>query len=282
MRKDAASAPIAPATTMQAERASAGAIMTDAGWFDWSRAEPYGNDELLDRMLALVRQWFFALEHPLARRLLAGDLSLDDLRFLACQEYWYYRCTIWWNAGKVLYAPSADVQRRLIGPLLEEVGADAPSHEQLYVRYLRGLGLDETDLGERLLLAATMTYVHEIYSINTSGELVANLAANNLVVETMRPVQYPRLIEALSRYPEIPGDSLEFFREHVEADVSHGALGVELLGDLMTTVTHQRVAWAALVRSLAVRWQFYDAVDAWLLRREGVLVPGWPTLPHIS
>lgn len=259
-----------------------GTVMAGAAWFDWDRTEPYDNDELCDQMLALVDEWFFATQHPLAQRLLGGKLTVDDLRFLALQEYWYFRCTIWWNAGKVLFAPSRAVQRRLIGPLLEEVGVDAESHEELYLRYLRGLGLGEEDLAPRLLLAATMSYVHEIYDINRSGDLVANLAANNLVVETMRPEQYTQLVKTLEGYPEIPADSLAFFREHIDADAGHGALGIELLKELMVTVTHQRIAFAALLRSLAVRWQFYDAVDAYLRRGEGLFVPCWPTLPHIS
>jgi pyrroloquinoline-quinone synthase len=255
--------------------------MSDAAWFDWHRTEPYDNDELCDRMLSLVESWFFATKHPLALRLLAGDLSLDEVRFLAVQEYWYFRCTVWWNAGKVLYAPTRDIQRQLIGPLLEEVGVDAPSHEELYLRFLDGLGVDRKVLDERMLLAATITYVHEIYNINSSGHLVANLAANNLVVETMRPRQYPELVNALAAY-QIPDASLAFFTEHIHADVGHGELGVALLKELMVTVTHQRMAWAALLRSLAARWNFYDGVDAWLTRGDGLLLPGWPTLPHIS
>ena len=267
---------------MMESTVSTPSVMADAAWFDWERREPYDNDELCDRMLALVRNWFFATRHPLALRLLDGGLSHDDLRFLAGQEYWYFRCTIWWNAGKVLYAPAPEIQRRLIGPLLEEVGATAESHEHLYVRYLRGLGVTADHIDERMLLAGTITYVHEIYSINIAGDLVANLAANNLVVETMRPAQYARLVEVLRKHYGLDDAALTFFTEHIDADVGHGELGVQLLKELMTSVTHQRIAFAALLRSLAARWQFYDAVDAWITRREGLLIPCWPTLPHMS
>jgi pyrroloquinoline quinone (PQQ) biosynthesis protein C len=120
--------------------------------FDWAREEPYDPQEFLEFCHEAIFAGFYGTRHPLALRWIEGELTADELRFMATQEYWYFRCTVWWNAGKVLHCPVLEDQRSLLGPLMEEAGVEEQAHEELFLRYLRGLGLSRnTVLGEGAL-----------------------------------------------------------------------------------------------------------------------------------
>jgi pyrroloquinoline quinone (PQQ) biosynthesis protein C len=254
--------------------------------FDWSRTEPYPTDGLLVMAAGAIDAGFYGTRHPLARRWLSGDLTREQLQFLALQEYWYFRCTVWWNAGKVLHAARAD-QPDLLGPLLEEAGLadDHGSHEAQFVRYMHGLGVTVDDARARGLLPTTMAAVDVFFVINSHGHLVESLAANNLVAETMRPRQYPLVLRAFkNHYRWMPPAALQFFRTHCTADVAHAELGVRLFKKYATSLTAQRRAWAALTRSLAARWAMYDGILAHLDGTgEGApLLPVWDEFPHLD
>lgn len=261
---------------------------TWASWleaFDWGRSEPYRTDDLVSMAARVIDAGFYGTRHELARRWLAGELTREGLQFLALQEYWYFRCTVWWNAGKVLHAALAD-QTELLGPLLDEAGltGEHGSHEAQFVRYMHGLGVTVDDARSCGLLPTTIAAVDVFFVINSHGHLVESLAANNLVAETMRPRQYPLVLRAFEdHYPWMPPPALQFFRTHCTADVGHAELGVRLFKKYGAALPAQRRAWAALTRSLAARWAMYDGILAHLDSdgRSAPLLPVWDEFPNL-
>jgi pyrroloquinoline quinone (PQQ) biosynthesis protein C len=251
--------------------------------FDWQRETPYPPEVFLAMCLEVVKAGFYGTRHPLALRWLEGQLSPDQLRFMAMQEYWYFRGTVWWNAGKVLHCPDLADQLLLLGPLMDEAGIDGAAHHELFVRYLGGLGIDITAVQQAGILPQTLTCVDEFYNLNAHGHLVESLAANNLVAETMRPIQYPQVLKAFKEYYTwVPEESLEFFRVHMEADVGHAELGEKLFKKYAQSISAQRLAWSALTRSLAARWCLYDGILRYLDAADPPLVPVWDAFPAVQ
>jgi pyrroloquinoline quinone (PQQ) biosynthesis protein C len=249
--------------------------------FDWAREKPYDPEELLDMFYKAIDVGFYGTNHPLALKLLAGELSKEQLQFMGIQEYWYFRCTVWWNAGKVLHCPYLEDQQELLGPLAEEAGVDGgAAHEKQFIKYLEGIGLDLETVKATGALPETISCVDEFFNINSHGRLIESLAANNLVAETMRPKQYPKLIEAFKKYyPWVPEESLEFFHTHSEADIDHAELGVKLFKKYARSIEAQRVAWTALIRSLSARWTFYDGIMKYMDDKNPPLLPIWDRFP---
>jgi pyrroloquinoline quinone (PQQ) biosynthesis protein C len=248
--------------------------------FEWNRDQAYRPEEFLDMCLQAILGGFYGTRHELAHLWIRGQLSAADLRFMAIQEYWYFRCTVWWNAAKVLHSPWLSDQRELLGPLMDEAGVFGDAHEDLFLRYLTGLEVSHETVTRTGALPQTVACVDEFFNLNTHGALVESLAANNLVAETMRPKQYPLVLKAFrEHYTWVPPEALEFFRLHAEADIEHAALGERLFKKYARTVEAQRLAWSALTRSLGARWAFYDGILQYMRDPDPPLMPVWETFP---
>lgn len=251
--------------------------------FDWNRTEPYDPKELLSMMYKVVENGFYGTNHPLAISWLAGELSKEELQFMGIQEYWYFRCTVWWNAGKVLHCPDLEDQRLLLGPLAEEAGIGDEPHEKQFIRYLQGIGVDMETVFNTGVLPQTITCVDEFYNLNSYGKLIESLAANNLVAEIMRPKQYPLVLESYQKhYTWVPDDALVFFRTHSEADIEHAEIGEKLFLKYAKSMEAQQLAWSALTRSLAARWCLYDGILQYIKKKTSPLLPLWRAFPVIG
>src|SRR5215813_2933687 len=107
--------------------------------YDWNRAEPYPLAQFIAMIDSIVERNFYGLVHPISQRMLRGELTLEELRFVAAQEYHYYSGTTWWNAFKIAHSDTLHQQRRLHGALLDELGTDllgsegVPAHAELFL-----------------------------------------------------------------------------------------------------------------------------------------------------
>ena len=102
--------------------------------FDFQRAKPYEGDQFLALLREEVWERNARLEHPFVKLLFDGQLTRQQLAGWARQDFALKRCPTWWGGGRVLNSPSLDVQRAVVGALLDELGdEDRGGHTEMYL-----------------------------------------------------------------------------------------------------------------------------------------------------
>jgi pyrroloquinoline quinone (PQQ) biosynthesis protein C len=255
--------------------------------YDWSRSAPYPVDEFFSMVGDLVERQFYGYAHPLGRRLLAGELDRDQLRFLAAQEFRYYEGTTWWNAYKVANADLLAHQRELHGPLLDELGTDlvepagVAAHSELFLRYCEGLGLSKEEVLSHPIVPGVLLAITELMRIARERPAFEFLACSNLVVERMRPRFYTDLLRTFrEHYRWVPPSSLFFYELHAEQDKGHSSLGRRIVARYVGDKRDQDQVFSVVLRSLGLRHAMYDSILLALESRSSLALDPWPNFPR--
>ena len=238
--------------------------------FELPRSEHYPTDEFLELLREEVRQRNARLEHPFVRLMFDGELTLDQLRGWAKQDFALKRCPTWWNAGRLLNAPTLAVQRQVARSLVEELGEEGGGHTDLYLRFGRALGLADEEMEGAPLLPSTVLVLDELMAINRHRPVVESLASGSVAGEAINVEFCTRFVQASDRAYHIAREGLEWFYEHIEADSGHSSLGERLVLQLATTKDVQDRVWDAVIRSKAAYWVFFEGVyQAYVLSEPG-------------
>ena len=238
--------------------------------FDFNRTEPYPAGEFLEALKAEVRDRTARLEHPFVQMLFNGELTHDQLRGWARQDFALKKCPSWWLAARMMNSPNMAVQRRVAGPLMEELGSAEDAHTDMYLRSGRALGLSDDEMENAPLLPSTVLAVDELMAINRDRSVVEGLGSGSVAGEAINVEFCTRFIKANDRVYKIPREGLEWFYEHIEADSGHSSLGEELVLEYATTKDMQNRVWDAAVRSKAVYWVLFEGLyQAYVLNKDG-------------
>lgn len=258
-----------------------------AGDYDWESEESYPVDRFFQLLDSAVEEHFYGLRHPLCLRWLDGQLSREDLQFIATQEYWYYWGTTWWNAYKLANADQLDQQRRLHNALFDELGTDLledeglPAHSEIFLEYCAGLGLAREQVLRAHVLPAVLLAVTELLRISQHRPHYEFIAASNLVAERMRPRHYAKVLAAMRRhYSWVPDEALRFYEIHATLDVAHMSTGRSIVAQYVSQKRDQDAVMSAVVRSLGLRHVMYDGIEAGLRDPSRACIAVWPNFPR--
>ena len=196
--------------------------------FDFNREAPYEPSAFLRMLQEEVRERNARLEHPFVRLLFDGELTMDQVRGWAKQDFALKRCPTWWNAGRLLNAPTLELQKMIVNTLYEELGGEGGGHTEMYLRFGQALGISEDDMYGAPLLPSTVLAVDEFMSINRDRPVVESLASGSVAGEAINVGFCTSFLAANERAYHIPPEGPEWFLEHIEADAGHSSLGERL------------------------------------------------------
>lgn len=255
--------------------------------YDWHREERYSKGEFFAIIDRVVGENFYGYSHPLGQRLLAGDMTAEQLRFLATQEYPYYASTTWWNAFKLAQSDDLQQQRLLHGPLLDELGTDLvkeaglPAHAELFLEYCEGIGLTREETHNAELVPGVVMAVTELLRIARERPQFEFIACSNLVIERMRPRFYNKLLEVFAeKYGWVPRSCLRFYEVHASGDVQHTSIGRKVVSSYISSKRDQDAIFSAVLRSLCLRQVMYDGIFAAFNEQSGIRLKLWPNFPR--
>ena len=87
-----------------------------------------------------------------------------------------------------------------------------------------------------------------------------------VALEGQVPTLYPKYVDAM-RKMGFNDDDMEFFHVHIEGDVEHAHIGLELTDRYATTPELQQLAIQCVKTSGRLRWQMLDSIyDAMKVR----------------
>lgn len=235
------------------------------GRFDFHRLEPYGVEEFLAMLRTEALYQSARLEHPYVKRLVHGDLTQEQLRDFAKQDYQLKKCPSWWVAGRILNSPSIETQKMIAGTFIEEMGGVDPrftGHQAMYLEFGKALGLTPEDLDHAELLPSTILAVAMLMHINRHRSVAEALASGSIMGETINVTVSRMLLPAFENHYKIPREGLVWFLEHVEADQEHGGLGEAVVKKYATTKDMQNKIWDCIIRTKAAWWIFFDGLHS--------------------
>jgi len=203
--------------------------------------------------------------HPFSRAWAAGELSRAQLGRWAIQHFYYIDAVPQQFAGLYARLPDLDARQHLLENLLGEEMPQAPEkrHPDLCAKFAMACGVSREELlsaeerGEILPTTRAMrSWVWELATVRTLGEACAGIM---VALEGQLPTLYPRYVEAMHKMG-FSDDDLEFFHVHIEGDVEHAHVGLELTARYATTPELQRKAIAAVHASAQVRYSMLDGI----------------------
>lgn len=205
-------------------------------------------------------------KHPFSASWADGALNRQQLGCWAVQHYYYISAIPQQFAA--LYARMPDPAGRAL--LMENlVGEEMPetpekSHPNLLLKFAEACGLsrqaviDAEANGE--VLGATRAMRAWIWELATIRPVHESCAGIMVALEGQLPTLYPGYITAMKRMG-FSDDDLEFFYVHVENDVEHARVGLQLCNQFAETEAMQKMAVEAVRGSASLRYTMLSQVQ---------------------
>jgi pyrroloquinoline quinone (PQQ) biosynthesis protein C len=199
---------------------------------------------------------------------MTGKLTAAQLRTWAMEMYHFVQPGIPALTAWLAHAPTTverDSARLIARNLAGELGfLDEPDHRDLYVQFLAGLDVSESDARAHLPLASTIGGASVLCAFCRSS-FEEGLGSFGLGMEMQvpgRPNGAAMILKALEHY-DIPEQALQFYRIHVEAEEEHGGNAEQAVAPFIQTPAQQarvRHAFRWTVVALAGMQTGFDAV----------------------
>lgn len=222
--------------------------------------------------LETARQPRGSAKHPFSAAWANGEISKEQLGQWAIQHFNYIDAVPQQFSALHSRMPDTEGRRLLMENLLGEEMVDTPekSHPNLLLDFAETCGLKREDViraeEEGLIYPSTCGMRSWIWELATRRTMAEAFAGIMVALEGQLPTLYPPYIEAM-RKMGFTDEQLEFFHVHVENDVEHARVGLELCFKYAETEQLQKLAINAVHMSASLRFRMLDDIY------EHVLVP---------
>ena len=196
------------------------------------------------------------LTHPFYRRWVAGTLPTEALREYARQYYAFESTFPRMLSNLHARTESATARQSLLDNLWDEEHGEA-NHQELWLRFAEGMGVDRDEVRGAEPNAATRALVDTYLSICREAPVAAGVAALYAYERQVPAVAEEKLRGLRERYDVRDERTLSFFETHSVLDVEHSDAERRMIEDL--ALEDEPVLQAATA-ALAAWWSFLDAV----------------------
>jgi pyrroloquinoline-quinone synthase len=211
-----------------------------------------------------------SIAHPFSRLWAEGGLSRHQLGLWAIQHYYYI--SVIPQQFAALYARMPDPLGRhlLIENLVGEEMPETPekSHPNLLLKFAKACGFEpemvEGAEARGEILPGTRSMRAWIWELATLRPIHEACAGIMVALEGQLPTLYPKYISAMEKMG-FSEDELEFFHVHVENDVEHAEVGLQLCHKYADDPVKQSMAVEAVKGSAALRYQMLSEIHDSLL-----------------
>lgn len=244
-------------------------------------------DEFVDDLAQSVRSSAAANIGPFYERLIAGDLSLEQVQEWVKQ--WYIDARTFPSVIAQIAANATyyyDARQFMGANLAEELGEFDPAREHpVTVRQLaRGLGVTDDELEFAEPYPETLLYVEYRQHLVRDYTWLEGLGSGSLAIELTIPGRFRKIAATLREQFDLDDEALEVFRIHAGderlpndygGDDKHAGEAIALVKKYAVTAEMQERVRLAVWRSIEAR-----KVYQWGLFREIVLKrdPAWQTI----
>jgi len=193
--------------------------------------------------------------HPLYQKWNAGTLSMDALKAYAQQYYQFVAAFPRFVSRVHSNTPHTDVRFHIQQNLREEEDPNE-LHEELWINFAEGLGLQRSELDCELLpeTQKTMDKFYEVCSrsfIEGSAALLAYESQISDIAELK--------MDGLKKFYDVTSEkTLKFFEVHKVADIEHQKVWKRIIGEYSKTDEQKTKVRKALDESMDAMWGLLD------------------------
>jgi pyrroloquinoline-quinone synthase len=206
--------------------------------------------------------------HPFLQRCRTERLTLPEVRILAIQMYQFSNVFNRILASILANCPDAAAQQVILENLTDEMGEGNPAlaHPELFRRFTRALGIDDTVLTELPPEPETHHLIETYLHLSNRYGYLAALGAVCFASEGIVRTLYTQLQQGIAGATALPSEALAFFDVHIHVDDSHAANLAALLEPRITTARQVREIEIAITQALDARVQFFDGIQRQTVR----------------
>ena len=200
-------------------------------------------------------------KHPFHRRLVAGELSEQQVASWVENRYYYQKQIPVKDAAVLANLPSAAHRRAWISRIYDHDGTDDGSNggTASWLALARAVGLSDEDvLGERNVAPGTRFAVDAYVNFARSRPWI-EAVASSLTELFGPPVMQRRVVAILDKYPWIDRSGLAYFERRIPLAQRDADLALSWVLESATTRELQDCCVAALEFKCDVLWCILDA-----------------------
>jgi pyrroloquinoline-quinone synthase len=198
------------------------------------------------------------LKHPFYLAWTRGELSKEALRDYAKQYYHHVAAFPTYLSAVHANCDDQATRKQLLNNLIDEE-AGSPNHPELWIRFARGLGVEDIDLARTEKQPETKHLIDAFRSVCTQGSTADGLAAL-YAYESQIPAICESKINGLKKYYGFTNpEYYEYFNVHIAADREHSAAEREMLNRYTDDRNFERVR-ASVNCVLDALWEMLSGV----------------------
>jgi len=194
--------------------------------------------------------------HPFHRKVLEGRATRADLAIYAVQTYHRNLYSSRFASANHSRCPVAEIRHALLEVIKTEEtnGAGAPSHADLMLIFAQAIGLKREDVLNARPLPSTLVFIDTIMQLS-QGHWLEGIAFR--ASELSAPTGCKLWSDALQKHYGFKPEAVRWWKVHVEEDVAHGNIALEVYRRYARDPSAQAVALRALERMTAA-WHTFD------------------------
>lgn len=180
-------------------------------------------------------------ENPLLQAMRAGEVSLDEMRYIFAQYYCYSRSFTRYLAALMAGCDDDLFRANLSQNLWEEGGGASPErrHANIFRNFLtEGLGLD---IGKIVFEQASLKFMNDYLDCSSNRDFAYASAFLSLGTEGIVARLYTDFLIGL-RAAGVKEEHLEFFKIHIACDDDHAKTLEQMM---LWAISQHDVTWSA-------------------------------------
>ncbi len=196
---------------------------------------------------------------PFLRRCRSGEVSNDEMKTFAVQQYFYSRHFTRYLCALLSNITNEADRRELTENLIDEAGMGSKTgipHSTLYRSMLEKLDLD---VDEHQPFPETLALVETMLQSCRNPNAAVGLGALCLGAEAIVPLLYKQIVHGFEAVGQ-PKETLDFFYLHIECDDEHAVTMKNIIERELTAPEHREALRCAAARVIAARTRFFTAV----------------------
>lgn len=199
-------------------------------------------------------------KHPFHRRLVAGELSREQMQSWVANRYYYQKAIPIKDAAILSNLPSAQHRRAWIGRIYDHDGTQGEEGgTRMWLALARAVGLDEDLVKSEQLVAPGSRFAVDAYVTFARTRPWLEAVASSLTELFGPPVMAHRIEAIVANYPWIDPAGLAYFRKRIPLAQRDAGVALSWVVAEATTPELEQACVDALRFKCEVLWSLFDA-----------------------
>jgi pyrroloquinoline quinone (PQQ) biosynthesis protein C len=205
-------------------------------------------------------------DHPLVKRIAAGQLSIPELRFFA-QQYYQRTARMFPKLVAAIYSRCPDdpeLEHMLLENVVSESGFADPSteHKKLFFQFGRALGLSREDIENARPVPELHAFIGWRDRIFYDAPWLEAIVVQSFVFEGQNLKRAAVIAEGLRRHYPFSEEDIAFWATHAsEVEEEHADVGPIMVERYATSGESRDRLRALVAEGVEVYWIVFDGIE---------------------